>query len=52
MKKKRKVAMKNASLKESASATGQKSLLTFFENNSNVNVTEKRVQHPLLSEKE
>jgi hypothetical protein len=31
---------------------GQKSLLTFFEKNSNVNATEKRVQQPLLSEKE
>ena len=42
----------HASLKEAASATGQKSLLTFFEKNSNVNATEKRVQQPLLSGKE
>jgi hypothetical protein len=40
------------SLKEAASATGQKSLLTFFEKNSNVNATEKRVQQALLSGKE
>jgi hypothetical protein len=40
------------SLKEAASATEQKSLLTSFEKNFNVNATENRVQQPSLSEKE
>ena len=42
---------KRRSLKEAASATGQKSLLNFFEKNSGGSATEKRVQQPLLSEK-
>jgi hypothetical protein len=41
---------KRKSLKEAASATGQKSLLTFFEQNSGVSATEKQVQQPLSSE--